>query len=68
MIYGSSFNIFFKSNKDFSNQEKIEKLKQYSVGDTLTLLRNIEESPSEFDEEIIRSVYKFLFDKGIMCI
>jgi hypothetical protein len=68
MIYGASFNLFFKSNKDFSNQEKIEKLKQYSVGDTLDLLRNIEESPSEYDEEIIKSVYKLLFDKGIMCI
>jgi hypothetical protein len=62
------YNLFFKSNKDFSNKEKIEKLKQLSVGDTLDLLRNIEESPSEYDEEIIKSVYQYLFVKGIMCI
>lgn len=52
----------------FLNQEKIEKLKQYSVGDMLDLLRNIEESTELFDDEIIRSVYKCLFDKEIMCI
>ncbi|MED3575798.1 hypothetical protein [Cytobacillus praedii] len=68
MIYGAGFNLFFRKNKEMSNQEKIEKLKQYSVGDTLDLLRNIEESPSEFDEEVIKGVYQCLFDKGIMCI
>jgi hypothetical protein len=68
LVYGSSFNLFFKSNTDLSNQEKIEKLKQYSVGDMLTLLRNIEESPREYEEDIIKAVYTCLFDKGIMCI
>jgi hypothetical protein len=68
MTYGASFNLFFKSNTELSNQEKIEILKQYSTGDMLTLLRNIEESPREFDEAIIKGVYTCLFDKGIMCI
>jgi hypothetical protein len=68
VTYGSSFNLFFKSNKGLSNQEKIEKLKEYSIGDMLTLLRNIEESSGEFEEEIIKGVYTCLFDKGIMCI
>ncbi|WP_040209845.1 hypothetical protein [Clostridium polynesiense] len=68
MTYGSGFNLFFKDNKEKSNQEKIEILRQYSTGDMLTLLRNIEESPREYDEEIIKGVYDCLFDKGIMCI
>lgn len=68
MRYGASFNLFFKSNIEKTNQEKIEVLKKYSTGDMLTLLRNIEESPREFDEEIIKSVYTCLADKGIMCI
>ncbi|AKN32410.1 hypothetical protein Ccar_16705 [Clostridium carboxidivorans P7] len=68
MTYGSRFNLFFKTDTEKTNQEKIEVLKQYSTGDILTLLRNIEESPREFDEEIIKSVYSCLFDKGIMCI
>lgn len=68
MVFGSSFNVFFKNNKDLSNQEKIEILKTYSTGDILTLVRNIEELPLEFEEEITKSVYTCLFDKGIMCI
>jgi hypothetical protein len=60
--------MFFKSNKDLSNQQKIEILKQYSVGDMLTLLRNIEELPREYDPEIIKGVMSCLYDKGIMCI
>jgi len=68
MTYGIRFNLFFKSQIEKTNQEKIEALKQYSVGDALTLLRNIEESPREFDGEIIQGVYACLFDKGIMCM
>ncbi|NHI49123.1 hypothetical protein FDE94_15005 [Clostridium botulinum] len=68
MVFGAKFNLFFKSNTEKTNQEKIEILKEYSTKDMLTLLRNIEESPREFDEEIIKGVYSCLFDKGIMCI
>ena len=68
MVYGKDYNLFFKENKEFSNEEKINKLKQYPVGDILTLLRNIEESPREYVNEIIQGVYGCLFDKGIMCI
>lgn len=68
MIFGSSFNLFFKDRTEKTNKEKIEVLKQYSLGDTLSLLRNIEESPQEFDAEIIEGVYRCLFDKGIMCM
>jgi len=68
LVYGKDYNLFFKENKEFSNEEKINKLKQYPVGDILTLLRNIEESPREYVNEIIQGVYGCLFDKGIMCI
>lgn len=68
MVYGCSFNLFLKDNSDFTNDEKLEKMKQYPVGDLLTLLRNIEESIRYYDEEIIKGVYSCLWDKGIMCI
>lgn len=68
MIYGASFNLFFNDHTEKTNQEKIEILKQYSVGDMLALLRNIEESPREFDKEIIQGVYNCLYGKGIMCM
>ena len=53
MVYGCSFNLFFKDNKELSNKEKLNKLKEYSVGDMLILLKNIEESPYEYGKEII---------------
>lgn len=68
MIYGEDYNIFFKDRTEKSNEEKLEALKDYSVGDTLALLRNIEESPSKYDKEIIQGVYDILFEKGIMCV
>lgn len=67
MVYGCSFNLFLKENSELTNKEKINKLKEYSVGDLLTLLRNIESS-REYDEEIIKAVYECLYDKNIMCI
>ena len=67
-MYGVSFNLFFKDYVDLSNREKIDKLKEYPVSDLLTLLRNIEESPRQFDKEIIKGVYSCLYNKKIMCI
>ena len=68
MVFGRSFNIFFKDSTELLNEEKLNKLSQYSTGDMLTLLRNIEESPREYDEEIIKGLYNCLHAKGIVCI
>ena len=68
MVYGCSFNLFLKSNIELTNVEKLEKLKTYNTGDILTLLRNIEEEPSEYNEKIIKGVYNILYDKNIICI
>lgn len=68
MKYGAKYDIFLNNSTEKSNKEKIDALKEYSVDDTLVLLRNIEESPSKYDKEIIQGVYKILFDKGIMCV
>lgn len=67
MVFGK-FDIFFKIDKSVTNKAKIEELKQYDTGDLLTVLRNIEEAPRDYEEEIIKTVYTCLFDKGIMCI
>jgi len=68
MVYGCNFNLFFKTNTELTNQEKISKLEKYAVGDMLALLRNIEESPYEYDKEIIDAVYSCLYTKGILCV
>ncbi len=68
MTYGREINLMLKKNTELSNQEKLEKLKQFSVGDMLTLLRNFEESPYEYEPEVIKGLYGCLYDKGIMCV
>lgn len=68
MVYGCSFNLFLKDDKEITDQEKVEKLKTYEVKDLLTLLRNIEEEPRSYTDEVIKGVYTCLFNKGIMCI
>lgn len=67
MMYGK-LNLFLKDDTTLSNEEKIKKLKQYNTDDLLTLLRNIEEAPYKFQEEIIKAVASYLYDKGIICM
>lgn len=68
MVYGARYNLFLKKDTSLTNEEKIEKLKEYHPCDLLTLLRNIEESPREYDPDIFKAVCGTLFDKGIMCM
>lgn len=68
MTYGCSFNLFLKDDKEITDNEKVDKLKEYEIKDLLTLLRNIEESPRSYTEEVIKGVHTCLFNKGIMCI
>lgn len=67
MVYSQELNQFFKNRAELSNDEKIEKLKDFSTGNLLTLLRNIEESPTEYAKEVISGVYGCLRGRGIMC-
>jgi hypothetical protein len=60
--------MFLNSNKDFSPQDKIAKLKSCSLDDLMDLLHNIEECPKDYDREIIQGVYDCLYENGIMCI
>lgn len=68
MTYSSELNLVIKSYTELSNKEKVDRINQFSTGDLLALLRNIEEEPSCYEEEIIKSVYTCLFNKRIMCI
>lgn len=54
--------------KDISDEEKIEKMKAYSVGQLLYLLREIEKTPYKYNESIIKECYSLLYDKNIICI
>jgi hypothetical protein len=68
MRFNSELNLFFKENTELTNDEKIEKLKEYSTKDMLTLLRNIEERPEWYNKEIFEGVCDCLYNKGITCI
>lgn len=68
MVYGASYNLFRKEDTSLTNEEKIEKLKKYPTKDLLTLVRNFEESPDEFEPYIVKAILDCLYDKGIMCM
>lgn len=54
--------------KDTSEKDKIEKMKTYSTGQLLYLLREIEKTPYKYNEVIIKECYSLLYDKNIICI
>jgi hypothetical protein len=51
-----------------TEEEKVEKINNYSAADLLYVLREFETHPSKYTPEIMEAVYKKLYDKGIMCI
>ena len=53
---------------DTTNEQKIEAMKEYSVGDLLYLLREIENYPKKFDEAIVKACVENLYDKNIICL
>ena len=60
----------YRVSKECSDpiEDKIALIKEYSAGDLLYVLRNIEENPGKWDEIIIKGVVGRLYDMGIMCI
>lgn len=53
---------------DFTIAEKIERINAYDTGELLRVVREFEDAPRKFEEEVMKEVYGRLFDKGIMCI
>lgn len=58
------YNVSKKSN--LADDEKIERIKAYSVGDLLRVIREFEDNPRGFSPDIIKLVSSRLYDKGIM--
>lgn len=53
---------------DTTIEQKMEAMKEYSVGELLYLLREIENYPQKYDEEIIKLCTEMLFNKNIICL
>lgn len=57
-----------KDAKNESIEEKVELVKGYSVGDLLYVVREYEDSPSKFDEAVIKEVSSQLLKRNIICM
>jgi Txe/YoeB family toxin of Txe-Axe toxin-antitoxin module len=53
---------------EIKDAKKIEKMKTYTTGQLLYLLREIERTPYKYSETIIKECYSLLYDKNITCI
>ncbi len=60
----------YRASKECTDQidEKIAMIRSYDVEDLLYVLRDIEVNPRKYDEIIIKSVVKHLYDMGIKCM
>ena len=57
-----------KECSDTTIEQKIEVMKEFSVGELLYLLREIENCPQKYDEKIIKICAEMLFNKNIICL
>ena len=49
-------------------KDKLKELDAYSIGDLLYVVREYEDCPRRFEDEVIKKVALMLFDKGIICM
>lgn len=64
--YSAELNIFLKRYVGLKPKSKVERIKNLSTEDLLTLLRNIEENSSSYEEEVIKGVASVLYDRNII--
>ena len=56
------------NQSDLMEEEKLNLIEGYSVGDLLKVLRDFEDNPRDFSPEVIKLIGEKLYDKGIMCM
>lgn len=56
-----------KDNK-VSLDEKIKTLETYSTGDLLYVLREFEDCPRRFEDDVVKKLGSLLYAKGIICM
>lgn len=49
-------------------EEKLEAMESYSTGDLLYVVREYENCPRKFEDEVIKKLATLLYDKGIICM
>lgn len=68
LIFYRKYNQCLKNNTQLTNEGKIELLDTFTKRELLDLLRNIEDSPRDYERAVIQKVYDCLYVKGIMCL
>lgn len=55
-------------DSDLLLEEKVKLIDDYSTGDLLYVVREYEDTPRRFEEEVVKAVAVKLFNKGIICM
>lgn len=55
-------------DSDLHLEEKVKLIDDYSTVDLLYVVREYEDTPSRFEEDVVKAVAKKLYKKGIMCV
>lgn len=58
----------FQLSKDHEStlEEKLEKLDTYTTGDLLYVVREYEDAPYKFEDEVVKKLSILLYNKGII--
>lgn len=68
MKYSSTLNCFLAENSELTNEQKAEEVAKLETGDLFDLMRNIEESQSQYEQPVIRAVVDALLAKNIYLV
>lgn len=55
-------------DSDLPIEEKVKLIDDYITGDLLYVVREYEDTPRRFEEEVVKAVAIKLFKKGIICM
>lgn len=65
MKYSLTLNRFLAENTELTNEQKAEEVAKLETDDLFDLMRNVEESQSQYEQPVIRAVASALLTKKI---
>ena len=68
MKYSQKLNSFLADNVELTNEQKIEGIAKLETGDLFDLMRNVEESPRQYEQVVIKAVAGALLAKNIFLV
>ena len=68
MKYSPILNRFLAENTELNNNQKAEEVAKLETDDLFDLMRNVEESHSQYDQTVVRAVAGALLAKNIYLV